>query len=144
MSIMTSDACLPLFEKVLSSLLHVLAKADSHEQAQRIETGVLLQARLFPGVFPLKGQVQFNGDFAKGAAARMSGVDMPRVADDEQAFAPFQDRLARTLTVIRSADRAEIDGSKDPVIAFELAGQPLRFKAVAYLLGWPSRACCST
>ena len=136
MSITMSDASLPLFEKVLTSLSNVLAKAEAHAQAHRIEPGALLQARLFPDMYPLTSQVQFSCDFAKGAAARLSGLDVPRFADDEQTFAQLQDRIARTLTIIRSADRTTIDGSQDRVIAFNFAGQPLRFKGQAYLLGF--------
>lgn len=136
MSLTMSDASLPLFEKVLTSLSNVLAKADAHAQAHRIEPNALLQARLFPDMFSLTSQVQFSCDFAKGAAARLSGVEVPRFADDEQTFAQLQDRIARTLAIIRSADRVAIDGSQDRVIAFNFAGQPLRFKGRAYLLGF--------
>jgi len=136
MSISMSDASLPLFEKVLTSLSNLLAKAEAHAQTHRIEPGALLQARLFPDMFPLNTQIQFSCDFAKGAAARLSGVEVPRFADDEQTFARLQDRIARTLALIRSADRAAIDGSQDRVIAFNFAGQPLRFKGQAYLMGF--------
>lgn len=136
MAILMSDASLTLFERVLTSLSNVLAKAEAHAQAQRIEPAALLQARLFPNMFPLTSQVQFSCDFAKGAAARLSGVEVPSFADVEQTFGQLQERIARTLTFIRSADRAAIDGSQDRVIAFNFAGQPLRFKGQAYLLGF--------
>lgn len=136
MAITMSDASLTLFEKVLISLSNMLTKAGAHAQAQRIEPATLLQARLFPDMYPLTTQIQFSCDFAKGAAARLSGVEVPRFADNEQTFGQLQDRIARTLAFIRSTDRAAIDGSQDRVIAFKFAGQPLRFKGQAYLLGF--------
>lgn len=136
MAITMSDASLTLFEKVLKSLSGVLAKAEAHAQAQHIEPAALLKSRLFPDMFPLTSQVQFSCDFAKGAAARLSGVEVPRFDDDEQTFGQLQERIARTLAFIRSADRGAIDGSEDRVIAFNFAGQPLRFKGQAYLLGF--------
>ena len=136
MAIAISDASLTLFEKVLNAVSSVLAKAEAHARAQHIDPAALLQARLFPDMFPLASQIQFCCDFAKGAAARLSGVEVTRFADDEQTFEQLQERIARTLTLIRATDRATIDNSQDRVVALDFGGQPLRFKGQAYLLGF--------
>ena len=51
-------ACVPVFRQMLDSLAAVLAKAEAHATSRKIEPDALLQARLFPDMFPLVRQVQ--------------------------------------------------------------------------------------
>ena len=54
---------------MLGSLKDILAKTEAHATARKIEPDALLQARLFPDMFPLARQVLIACDFAKGVAA---------------------------------------------------------------------------
>ena len=101
-------ASAPVFRQLLNSLAALLEKAEAHAVAGRIEPDALLQARLFPDMFPLVKQVQLATDFAKGASARLAGVESPRYEDNERGFAELQQRISKTLGFIDCLPAADI------------------------------------
>jgi len=137
MSISMSTTSLPVFRQMLDSLSHVLAKAEAHAAAKKIEPEVLLQARLFPDMFPLLRQVQIAADFAKGISARLAGAEVPSYEDNERTFADLQARIAKTLAFIDSLDPAQIDGSEEREIVLR-PGTPKekRLSGQSYLLNY--------
>ena len=74
MTLSMYTASVPVFQQMLAALAGVLAKAEAHASERKIEPVALLQARLFPDMFPLARQVQSACDAAKLATARLSGV----------------------------------------------------------------------
>lgn len=100
---------MPVFRQLLGSLAAVLEKAEAHAQERRIEPDALLQARLYPDMFPLAKQVQIATDFAKGASARLAGVEPPRYEDAERTFAELQQRISKTLGFIDSLKEADVE-----------------------------------
>ena len=48
----------PVFKQMLTALKTIVSKAEAHSTAKSIEPGALLQARLYPDMFPLLKQVQ--------------------------------------------------------------------------------------
>ena len=102
-------ASAPVFRQLLNSLAALLEKAEAHAVAGRIEPDALLQARLYPDMFPLARQIQIATDFAKGASARLAGVEPPRYEDGEHTFTELQQRITKTLGFIDSLARADID-----------------------------------
>ncbi len=116
MSLSMYSASVPVFQKMLRALGAVLEKAEAHAQQHKIEPNALLQARLFPDMFPLVGQVLIATDFAKGASARLAGEDVPRYEDNEQTFAELQQRITKTLGYIESLDCAGFDAAEGRAI----------------------------
>ena len=109
-------ASLPVFRQLLGSLAAVLEKAEAHAQERRIEPDALLQARLFPDMFTLAKQVQIATDFAKGAGARLAGVESPRFEDGERTFAELQQRISKTLGFLDGLNEADVDaGATRPI-----------------------------
>lgn len=109
-------ASLPVFRQLLGGLAAVLEKAEAHAQERRIEADALLQARLFPDMFPLTKQIQIATDFAKGASARLAGVESPRYEDTERSFAELQQRISKTLGFIDGLAEAEVEaGATRPI-----------------------------
>jgi uncharacterized protein len=51
---------IPLFKQMLGGLSSVLQKAEVHANEKKLEHNALLQARLFPDMFPLLRQVQLQ------------------------------------------------------------------------------------
>ena len=109
-------ASLPVFRQLLRGLAAVLEKAEAHAQERRIEPDALLQARLFPDMFPLAKQIQIATDFAKGASARLAGVESPRYEDTERSFAELQQRISKTLGFIDGLAEVEVEaGATRPI-----------------------------
>ena len=126
-----------VFPQMLGGLNSVLAIAEAHAAARKIEPGALLQARLFPDMFGLLRQVQVACDFAKSVSARLAGVEVPAFDDGEQSFADLQARIAKTLAFIASLSPAQFEGCETREIVTQ-AGTPKdkRFSGQSYLLNY--------
>ncbi len=96
------DASVPVLKQLLTAMSDVLKKAEVHATEKNIEPNALLQARLFPDMFPLIRQVQIAADFTKGAVSRMAGVDVPSWADTETTFADLQALIKKALDYVGS------------------------------------------
>ena len=130
-------ASLPVFKQMLGGLKTVLSKAEAHAVDKKIDPNALLQARLYPDMFPLLRQVQVASDFAKSVSARLAGVEVPKLADDEQSFADLQTRLDTVLAFIDSLDVALFDDAATREIVTQ-AGTPKekRFTGQSYVLNY--------
>ena len=134
MHISIYTASVPVFRQILSSLSAILEKARAHAEANKIEPAALLQARLFPDMFPLVRQVQLATDFAKGAAARLAGIEVPRYDDVETDFACLQARLEKTLAFLDSVTREAVDAGGERDITIGVGPNVREFKGLPYLL----------
>ncbi len=65
----------PVFKQLLTAMKAILAQAQQYAAARSIDPDALLQARLYPDMFPLLKQVQIAADFARGVSARLGGVE---------------------------------------------------------------------
>lgn len=136
MSISMYVASVPVFKHMLHQLAHILDKAERHAEAHGIDPKVLLTARLYPDMFDLTRQVQIAADNAKGCAARLAGIEVPKFEDNETSFAELKDRIARTVAFLDSIRPEQIDGSASRDIVFQIHEQKFEFKGLAYLLYW--------
>ena len=129
------SSAIPVFQQLLGGLSQVLAKAETHAADKKIDPNALLQARLYPDMFPLLRQVQVATDFAKSVSARLAGVDVPKLADDELTFADLQTRIATVLAFVGGLDAALFDDAATREIITQ-AGTPKekRFTGQAYLI----------
>ena len=92
----------------LTNLAAVLDKGAAHAEAKKFDSAVLGQSRLFPDMHPLVRQVQIACDTAKGAAARLAGIDPPKHEDNEVTFADLKGRIAKTLDFLRTVNAAQL------------------------------------
>lgn len=134
MTLTLSRVCVPVWLQLLGSLSTILEKAASQAAAKKIGQNALLEARLFPDMFPLLRQVQLVSDFAKGAAARLAGKEVPAWADEEKTFEDLRNRLARTVHFIQGLDTAAIDAALDREIAFNVGPSQRVMKGGDYLV----------
>ena len=74
MALSMYDASVPVLKHMLNSLAVILQKSAEYADSRKFEPGVLVNARLFPDMFPLARQVQIATDQAKGCAARLASV----------------------------------------------------------------------
>jgi len=106
----------PIFVQFLTSLSTVLDKAAAYCEAKKIEPSALLNARLFPDMFPLARQIRAATDHAVNATARLAGVDPPASGNTEASFAELKQRVEKAIAFIRDFKAAQIDGSEDKAI----------------------------
>ncbi len=135
MPISMYQASAPRFANMLRNLSAIIEKAEAHCAAKKIEPSVLTTYRLFPDMFPFTRQVQIACDTAKGAVARLAGVEIPKHEDTEQTFAELKARIAKTIDFVESVSAAKVDGSDDKEIVLQMRSGERRFKGMQYLLG---------
>jgi hypothetical protein len=134
MSLSMYQASVPVFGQILAALGGVLDKAGAHAAAKKIDPAVLIGARLAPDMFPLGRQLQIACDFAKGATARLSGVEPPGWVDEEKTFADFKARIKKTSAYIQEFAPSQIDGSEGREITLKVGPNMRTFKGQPYLL----------
>ncbi len=136
MTISMYQASAPRFVNMLANLSAILETAQAHVDAKKLDAAALTDSRLFPDMFPMKRQVQVACDTAKGAVARLAGVDVPKHDDSEQTLAELKSRIAKTIDFIKTIQPAQIDGTEDKDIALRLGGHSVKFTGLQYLLGF--------
>ncbi|AOW11691.1 hypothetical protein LPB72_19545 [Hydrogenophaga crassostreae] len=106
----------PVFKQMLTALKTILSQTSEHAAAKGIEPDALLQARLFPDMFPLLKQVQIAADFSRGISARLAGVDVPVYEGQEKTFTDLDALLAQTLAFLDSVKAAQFEGKESSEI----------------------------
>jgi hypothetical protein len=129
------QASAPRFANTLRNLSTILDKAQAHVEAKKLDPAALTQARLFPDMFPLVRQVQIACDTAKGAVARLAGLEVPKHEDTEQTFAELKARIAKTVDFVESAKPAQLDGAEEKEITLKMRSGDVKYKGLQYLLG---------
>jgi len=133
MSLSLYQSSIPVFLRVLNNLKGVLAKGAAHAQARKIDDAAFMQARLFPDMFPLTGQVQIATDMARAGAARLTGGEPPKMEDNEATFAELIARVEKTIAYVQSVTEAQFEGADSRTITRPVRGQPKIFTPVNYL-----------
>ena len=134
MTISMYQASVPPFIQTLDALSKILDKADAFCVAKKVDPTVLANARLAPDMFALTRQVQVACDFAKGASARLAGIEVPAYEDTEKTLVDLKARVAKTVAFIKTIKAEQIDGSEERDIQLKIAGNPVTFKGQPYLL----------
>ena len=136
MSLSMYDASVPVLIHGLRNLSVILKKTADHAKAKGYEPGVLVNARLFPDMFPLSRQVQIATDMAKGGGARLAGVDVPSFADTETSFPELQERIARTVAFLKTLKRGQFDDAAKRQLQLQMRMGAISFDGQSYLVGW--------
>ncbi|MBK7794167.1 MAG: DUF1993 domain-containing protein [Betaproteobacteria bacterium] len=135
MPISMYQASVPRFAATLGNLSRILDKAEAYADARKLDPAALTTFRLFPDMLPLTAQVQIACDTAKGAVARLAGLEIPVHEDTEQTLADLKARIARTIAFVESVTPAQVDGSEDRAIVIRRRDKETRHTGMQFLLG---------
>jgi len=136
MAVSMYDISVASFSRTLQSLAGILDKAIAYAAAKKIDGKVLVEARLFPDMFPLSRQVQIACDFAKGCSARLAGVEVPKYEDNESTLEDLKARVAKTVDFIGTLKPEQLKGSEDRTITHEMRVMTLKMPGMQYLTGF--------
>jgi len=123
----------PALIRGLTNTSALLDKAAAHAAAKKFDPLVLVNLRLFPDMHPLLRQVQIACDTAKGAGARLAGVEIPKHEDTEASFDELKQRIAKTIEFLKSLSATAIDDAENRTIEIKFPSGALKFTAAAYL-----------
>lgn len=133
MSFSMYSQSVPVFVRNLTNLSAILDKTAKHCTDTKIDPAVLLSSRLFPDMFPLSKQIQLSSDFAKGGAARLAGVDVPKYEDTETALDELKARIAKTLAFVQSIPESQYAGADTRTVTIPVRGEQKSFVGLVYL-----------
>jgi hypothetical protein len=133
MPISIYDFSIPVLTRGLTNMSAVLDKAAAHAAAKKIDSTALTQARLFPDMHPLVRQVQIACDTAKGAGARLAGIDPPKHEDAETTFADLKARIAKTVDFLKTVTAAQVKDAETRNIEIKFPSGSWKFTGLAYL-----------
>ena len=133
MSLSMYQASVPVMQRRMRQLIGILDKAEAHCTAKKIDPEVMISARLYPDMFPLRRQIQIATDMAKAAAARLSGSEVPTSQDTDKTFADLKARLQGAIDNLATYKPEQIDGSENKDISLTIGGQPAVLKGQMYL-----------
>lgn len=130
------QASVPVLSRGLTNLQSILRKAQQHAQTSGYDAEVLLQARLYPDMFPLLRQVQIACDTAKFAAERLAGAEPRRFEDNEVSFEQVLARVQAVVDYLGTFGAAQIDGSETRTVVVPSRSGERTFDGRGYLLGF--------
>ena len=123
----------PLLQS-LKNLDAILGKAEDLLQADKdIAEATLINARLYPNMLPLAAQIRIATDTAKGAAARLSGSELPSWADDETTFSELHQRVGKAIDFLSGFEPSDFEGGEDRAVELKLPSRTLHFTGREYI-----------
>lgn len=134
MAVSMYQVSVPVLIKTLGNLSGVLEKAAGFAAAKKIDDSVLLGSRLAADMFNLAKQVQQATVHAKGAAARLAGMEPPAIDSKGESFAEYRDCIARVIEFLKTLKPEQIDGSEARDIVLKMGPNTISFKGQSYLL----------
>jgi hypothetical protein len=110
---------IPPMMRKLEALSELLDKVESHAAGKQLEwhppkmqESSLLHSHLIFDQFPFIRQVQIACDNAKGAAARMAEIEIPKFEDNEKTVAELKARIEKTIHFLKSIKPEQIIGKE--------------------------------
>lgn len=132
MTFAIQQAAAPVFTRALNNLSAMIDKT----LAAGVSEATLLEARLAPDMHPLPRQIQMASDSAKGAVARLAGVEPPAMPDTETTIAELKARIAATIAYVNSIEAAALDGAEDREVVLKFPGAEMKFTGADFLTGF--------
>jgi uncharacterized protein len=136
MSISMYDLTIPVLTRGLNNLSALLDKGAAHAAAKKFDSLILAQSRLYPDMHPLVRQIQIACDTAKGAAARLAGIEPPKHEDTETSFADLKARLAKTVDFLKTVSASQLKDAETRNIEIKFPNGAWKFTGIDYLTGF--------
>ena len=130
------QATIKPLKRALSNLSNILKKGEAYADTKKIDHSVLLNARLFPDMYPLTRQVQIATDMSKGAAARLASIEIPKYDDTETTFAELYARIEKTIAFINAIESKQLENAENRDVTITVRKVDLDFKGGDYLTFW--------
>jgi len=95
-----------------------LDKAEDHAKNKGFDVNVLMSSRLAPDMGNFMYQVQSASDYAKAAAAFLTGQKPPKYPDNETTIEEARVRIQKTVDFVESNLEGEYEGAGERTFPF--------------------------
>jgi hypothetical protein len=127
------DASIPPMIRTMQSISKIIDKAVAQAKSEDKSPATLLDARLAPDMHPFPRQIQIMSDAAKGAAARLAGIEAPGMPDTETTFPELQARISKTIDFLKSVKPEQLAGAEDREIVLKFPSGEMKFSGRDFL-----------
>ena len=127
------DFTVPMFKLALGNLSNQLDKAIAFAESRKFDPNKLADARIIADMLPLTSQVQIACDNAKGAVARLAGIDPPKHEDNEKTLVELKARVGKTLDFIGTLKAEQFNGAETRDIVLKFPSLTLKFNGKDYI-----------
>jgi hypothetical protein len=134
MTILIYDASVPVYIRRLEALWEILDKAAGYASRRKIDPAALIQARLYPDMFPLARQVQISCSHAIRGASRLIGAEPMSINSKAHSFDDLKGLIASTLEFLKNVDAKKMEGMGDREITFPVGEEKRTLRGWDYLL----------
>lgn len=117
----------------LEAMRHILGAAETHAKENGSEVGALLDAQLYPDMFPLWRQVPQACNVARRCVDRLSGKEINDPKRPEATLEALRSHLDETIAYVLEADPVAIAATEAEVLTAKLAKQPVSLTGRTYL-----------
>jgi hypothetical protein len=124
----------PVFVKHLKGLEGCLKKAQAHYAEKKYDEATLINYRFYPDMFNFARQVQAMCDHAKNCTALLSGVEAPKLEDNEKSLSELIARIEKTIAYLNTVKPGQIDGSEEKPVTVKMRDRELNLKGQELLL----------
>ena len=129
MSFTLHAAAQPMFLRGLATLDHLIDRALASE----LDEAEIMDSRLAADMRPFPDQIRMASFAARGAMARLAGVDWPKTDDSETSLAELKATVAMSRDFVASLDAASFEGAGARPITLQVPGVELNFVGEGYL-----------
>lgn len=136
MSLTLYDISVPPFLRAFGNLSQNLEKGRAFVREKGMAESDLLEARLYPDMATLIGQVQRASDAAKFTVTRVGLVDNTAMPDEEKSFDELQARIAKTVAMLKTVPPESMASRDDAEVVLKTPNTSMTFKARDYVLGF--------
>jgi len=133
MALSLYDVTIPALTLGLTNLSAILDKATAHADSKKVDPKALADTRLIIDMLPLKRQVQIACDTAKGAAARLAGVEVPKHEDTEATLPELKERIQKTLAFLATVKPEQTVGADTREIVLQFPSITMKFTGLSYV-----------
>jgi hypothetical protein len=137
MALSMYEISIPMFIDNFNILSRILLKAERDAVKRKINKDVIINARLYPDMFPLTKQIQIASDMVRLGIGRLAGVKAPSFKDNEITFSDLQKRIQKTITFLKKIKSKQMEGAELNKVELSIRKRTFKFKnGHAYLNDW--------
>ena len=130
------DATIPVYKQGLTTLLHLLDKAEEHAAEKGMDVADLINGKLAPDMFDFKAQIQLACDMAKGGAMRLTGQEVPSHPDTETTVAELRARIQKVLAIVNGVTVEQFADAEAREIKMVFPSISFEFKGPRFVTYW--------
>jgi uncharacterized protein len=119
---MLHNTTVAVFSRYLRQLDGMLAAAQQHLRAQRLDEHALLDARLAPTMLPLHEQVCIAANFAFRTCAPLASLPVPPYPDVPARFDALRHRVAESIAFVDGLPARALQAAESLLVT-DIAGQ---------------------